>query len=121
MPRVLIIEDEETICRVLISAFSLKGIASELATSGPDGLDRFNREHFDLVITDMVMPGMDGNSIARQIRSSDKADTPIIGISGTPWLLDEGEFDAIFQKPFSLNMLVETVKMLTATSARAMA
>lgn len=121
MCRVLIIDDEETICRVLISAFSLKGIASELATNGPEGLDKFNREHFDLVVTDVVMPGMDGNSIARQIRSSAKSDTPIIGISGTPWLLDEGEFDAILQKPFSLTRLVDIVHALTAGSVPAMA
>jgi CheY-like chemotaxis protein len=121
MCRVLIIDDEEAICRVLISSFSLKGIASELATNGPDGLDKFNQEHFDIVITDMVMPGMDGTSIARQIRSSAKPDTPIIGISGTPWLLDEGDFDAVFQKPFSLNVLVDTVKALTSASAQAMA
>ena len=121
MCRVLIIDDEETICRMLISAFAHYGIASELATNGYDGLAKFSQEHFDVVVTDMLMPGMNGNSIARQIRGSAKPDTPIIGISGTPWLLDEGEFDVILEKPFSLDVIVDAVKALTTTSLRAMA
>ncbi len=121
MCRVLIIDDEETICRMLIDALSRNGIASELATNGSDGLDMFDQEHFDIVVTDMVMPGMDGNNIARHIRNSDKPDTPVIGISGTSWLFEEKQFDVILEKPFSLHLLVDAVKNLTATPHHAVA
>ncbi len=119
MCRVLIIDDEETICRMLIDALTRNGIASELATNGSDGLDMFNQEHFDIVVTDMVMPGMDGNNIARKIHNSDKPDTPVIGISGTSWLFDENEFDVILEKPFSIQLLVDAVKTLTTTPQHA--
>ena len=109
MCRVLIIDDEEAICRLLIHALSKNGIGSELATSGPEGLAKFEREHFDIVITDMLMPGMNGDRIAHRIRNSDKPDTPVICISGTPWLLDAEVFDVVLEKPFSIQMLVDAV------------
>jgi DNA-binding response OmpR family regulator len=121
MCRVLIIDEEEAICSMLLNALSRDYIEAEIATSGHDGLHKFNQEHFDIVITDIIMPGMDGNSIAHQIRNSDKSHTPIIGISGTAWLLDKREFDVIFEKPCSIRSLVSAVKNLTATSYRAVA
>ena len=68
MCRVLIIDDEETICNMLLYAFSRNGIEAKIATNGREGLERFNQEYFDLVITDMMMPGVNGNSVARQIQ-----------------------------------------------------
>ena len=121
MCRVLIIDDEEAICSMLLYALSRDGIDADIATNGSDGLEKFHQDQFDIVITDMIMPGMDGNSIARQIRNSDKPNTPIIGISGTAWLLDESEFDFILGKPFSIRSLLGAVKNLTATPQHAMA
>ena len=121
MCRVLIIDDEEAICSMLLYALSRDDIDAEIATNGHDGLHKFNQEHFDIVITDILMPGMDGNSIAHQIRNSAKSNTPIIGISGTDWLLDKREFDVVFEKPFSLRSLVSTVKNFAATPHRAVA
>jgi len=116
MCRVLIIDDEKSICRLLISVLLRDGIIADMATNGRDGLHKFNQGNFDIVITDMVMPGMDGNSIARKIRQSDKPDTPIIGISGTSWLLDESEFDFVIEKPFSIHSIAGAVKSLAAPS-----
>ena len=121
MYKVLIIDDEETICSLLIYALSRIGIDADIATNGHDGLDKFHQDQFDIVITDMLMPGMDGNSIARQIRNSDKPNTPIIGISGTYGLLDESEFDFILGKPLSIRSFLGAVKNLTATPQHAMA
>ncbi len=106
---------------MLIYALSRNGIDTDLATNGSDGLYMFNHDHFDIVITDMLMPGMKGNCIAREIRNSNRPKTPIIGISGTAWLLDEGEFDIILEKPFSIHLLVEVVKNLTITPHHAVA
>jgi len=115
MCRVLIIDDEEAICNLLLYAFSRNDIEAEIATSGREGLDRFEQEHFDLVITDMMMPGIDGNSVARRIRTSHRPHTPIIGISATAWLLDRDDFNAVFTKPMSIHALLDTVKNLTPT------
>ncbi len=116
MNRVLIIDDEVPICKMLIYALSRKGIDADMATNGFDGLRKFSQEHFDIVITDMLMPGLDGNGIAREIRNSNKPNTPIIGISGTSWLLEETEFDVVFEKPMSIHTLVDAVNNLITTS-----
>ncbi len=121
MCKVLIIDDDEAICSMLLYALSRDYIEAEKATNGHDGLHKFNQEHFDIVITDIIMPGLDGNSIAHQIRNSNKSNTPIIGISGTAWLIDKREFDVVFEKPFSMRSLVSAVKNLAATSHRAVA
>jgi len=114
MCRVLIIDDDEAICNLLLYAFSRNDIDAEIATDGREGLDRFHQEHFDLVITDMLMPGINGNHVARQIRSSTRPDTPIIGISATAWLLDRKDFDVVFEKPMSIHSLLEAVIDLTS-------
>jgi len=114
MCRVLIIDDDEAICNLLLYAFSQNGIEAEIAINGREGLDRFNEEHFDLVITDMLMPGINGNSVARHIRASSRPQTPIIGISATAWLLDRNDFNAVFEKPMSIHALLDTVKSLAA-------
>jgi DNA-binding response OmpR family regulator len=121
MNRVLIIDDEMPICKMLIYALSRNGIDADMATNGRDGLRKFNQEHFDIVITDMLMPGLDGNGIAREIRNSNKPNTPIIGISGTSWLLGNNEFDAVIEKPMSIHSLMDTVKNLITTPHRAVA
>jgi len=121
MCRVLIIDNDEAICSLLLYALSRDDIAADIATNSVDGLEKFRQEQFDVVITDMVMPGMDGNNIARRIRNSDRPHTPIIGISETAWLLDESEFDFILGKPFSMRSLLGAVKTLTTTPQHAAA
>ena len=121
MCRVLIIDDEEAICRMLIYALSRNGIDTDIATNGSDGLYMFNHDHFDIVVTDMLMPGIKGNQIAREIRNSSRPNTPIIGISGTSWKFDDTEFDAILEKPFSMHLLVATIKNLTELPKQAIA
>ena len=69
------------------------------------------------------MPGMDGREVARHVRSSRRKTTPIIAISGTPWLLEDSEFDRVLAKPFPLKTLYDTVEHLAgrpgATTAAA--
>jgi len=57
---------------------------------------------FDLVISDIQMPNMDGNEVARYIRNSDKSATPLIAITGFPGDLQKEMFDYSLIKPFSL-------------------
>ncbi len=55
----------------------------EVALDGEKGVELFKTGNdFDLVITDIDMPGMDGNEVARHVRASDKSDTPIRGGKG---------------------------------------
>lgn len=112
MCKVLIIDDEDAICQLIIYALARKGITADIATDGAEGIRKFDESPFDVVVTDMLMPGMDGNHIARHIRRSSRPETPIIGISGTSWLMDQGHFNAVFEKPFPIHLLVDTVTAL---------
>ena len=70
----------------------------------------FLNGRFDLVITDVLLQGMDGRDVLKHIRSSEKRRTPVIGMSGTPWLLVGAGFDHILEKPFSIHHLVASIK-----------
>lgn len=105
MYRALVVDDEPAICTLLINALSRKGIDAESALNGGEGLKKLTDKHFDVVITDICMPDMDGNTLARHIRTSYNPVMPIIGISGTSWLLEESSFDLVRQKPFSIKKL----------------
>ena len=113
MRNVLVIDDEAAISSILRQALSRSGFNVDTAGTGEEGIVKFDSEVFDLVITDICMVGVDGIDVARHIRNSLRGTTPIIGISGTPWLLEEAEFDAVLAKPFSLKALTDIVASLT--------
>lgn len=113
MGRVLAIDDEKAILDMLERALTLFGFAVEVASSGEEGIEKFDKDSFDAVVTDILMPGVDGVSVLNYIRKSSRSDTPVIGISGTPWLLQNESFDMILDKPFSIKALIDSVKQLT--------
>ena len=79
---ILVVEDS-TIMR-LILVMNLKrllGIKITEAVNGRDALARIENERFDLILTDMVMPEMDGAELIRQVRTRLKSDIPIIVIT----------------------------------------
>jgi len=116
MPNILVIDDEKSIARMLFKALTKYGYNVETATGGQEGIKKFVEGHFDLVITDVLMPGIDGNLVARNIRNSPRKTTPIIGISGTPWLFENDDFDVVLSKPFSIMPIIDAVKSLIAAS-----
>jgi CheY-like chemotaxis protein len=114
--RILVIDDEKGILDVVQSVLSRAGFKVEIALNGRKGIQKFDGGTFDLVITDILMPEIDGIEVVKHIRNSDRPYTPIIGCSGTPWLLEEGEFDTVFLKPFPLTDLVHAVRHLSRPS-----
>lgn len=121
MFRVLIIDDEKVILDMLSMAMSKYGFTVQTAASGGEGIKKFDNDSFDLVITDIRMPGVDGNAVGKHIRGSEKRFTPIIGISGTPWLPEKSVFDTILPKPFHLKQLAVTAQNLISSQVRASA
>ena len=116
MGTILVIDDEKGISDVIQEALMLVGHEVETASNGSDGIAKFNRNDYDVVITDICMPRLDGHGVVRYIRNSDKRCTPIIGMSGTPWLLEDTEFDGVLSKPFQLKMLIDTVETVQGQS-----
>jgi DNA-binding response OmpR family regulator len=112
MGSILVIEDEKGILGLIEAALTRFGHQVETAADGKEGIRKFDRGSFDMVITDYVMPEVNGEGVLDHIRRSSRHRTPIIGMSGTPWLLQGADFDLVLAKPFPLNKLVESVKSL---------
>ena len=114
MHHILVIDDEEQILDLVRSALTRAGFKVEIAPDGQEGIKKFDDGCFDLVITDMLMPGVDGNHVVKHIRNSGRPYTPVIGFSGTPWLCESREFDTVFAKPFPLENLINSVQDLSS-------
>ena len=112
MDRILVIDDEPGIAELIREVLTRYDYTVRTASSGRQGLQFLKDTAFDLVVTDMCMPDIDGAGIVRHVRGSSRPLTPVIGISGTPWLLEGAGCDAILPKPFSLQALVDAVKCL---------
>lgn len=113
MCTILVIDDEKSILRVIQEALSRFGHEVETALDGVEGVQKFDDGRYDLVITDLRMPGLDGKGVVEHIRASGKNAIPIICISATPWQTQDGDFDAVLTKPFPLQDLVTSVEKLT--------
>ena len=81
MARILIVDDEEDVRVALKQVLERAGYEVSVAATGNEGLDVMKREGADLVITDVIMPGVDGIATAKKIREKYR-DTRIIVISG---------------------------------------
>jgi two-component system response regulator PilR (NtrC family) len=110
MKRVLVIEDDETVRDVLRSFLGQKGFDVTLAHNGEAGLDLLRVEKFDLIFTDLVMPGISGMEVLKKVVAS-KIAIPVVVMTafGTVQTAVEamriGAFDYI-TKPFNLDELM---------------
>ena len=119
MSTVLVIDDEIGILQIIRQALTKFGHHVETAGDGQEGIRKFDDGSFDIVITDIRMPGIDGNGVVKHIRKSDKQSIPVIAISGTPWLMENNAFDMVLAKPFPLKKLVESIGSLVTVPPRA--
>ena len=111
--RILIVEDEESIADLEKDYLELSSFEVEVANDGQTGLEMGLDGDFDLIILDLMLPGVDGFEICRQIR--DKKNTPIIMVSAKKDDIDKIRglglgADDYMTKPFSPSELVARVK-----------
>ena len=78
--RVLLVEDEQTLADIIADTLSEKDFTVTVAYNGIEGLRAFESERPQVVVTDIMMPGMDGLSFVRQLRRRD-ASVPILFLS----------------------------------------
>lgn len=113
MSRILIVEDEVAIADLEKDYLELSGFEVEIENDGTNGLARALAEDFDLFILDLMLPGIDGFEICKEIR--EKKNTPILMVSAKKDDIDKirglglGADDYI-TKPFSPSELVARVK-----------
>ncbi len=113
MSRILIIEDEESIADLEKDYLELSGFEVEIEGEGTKGLERALEENFQLVILDLMLPGVDGFEICRRLRET--KNTPIIMVSAKKDDIDKIRglglgADDYMTKPFSPSALVARVK-----------
>ena len=113
MYHILVIDDEKTILSAIKIALARAGFEVEIASDGQEGIQKFSGGRFDLVITDLRMPGLDGHDVVDHIHNSDRPRTPIIGISATPWLFKNIQFDAVLTKPFYFEDLINSIRHIS--------
>ena len=118
--RILVVEDEEAIREGLIDVLVFHGYSVDSAATGPDGLGKAQSGTFDLILLDIMLPGMDGYEICNRIRAEDKHQ-PIIMLTAKS--SDEeivqglklGADDYV-QKPFSIQQLVLRIEAVLRRS-----
>lgn len=113
MSKILIVEDEEAIADLEKDYLELSGFEVEVANDGDSGLEKALQEEYDLLILDLMLPGVDGFEICRKVR--DEKNTPIIMVSAKKDDIDKIRglglgADDYMTKPFSPSELVARVK-----------
>ena len=113
MSKILIVEDEESIADLEKDYLELSGFSVEIENRGDVGLQKALAEEFDLIILDLMLPGVDGFEICKSIR--EEKNTPIIMVSAKKDDIDKIRglglgADDYMTKPFSPSELVARVK-----------
>lgn len=122
--RILVVDDEAEVRDVLTKFLSRDGHHVETAADGGAALQRLDQQAFDLVITDLGMPGVSGWEVARHVKAS-KADTAVVMVTGWGDRFDLAEaeqrgVDYVVAKPFKRDQITAVVaSALTARVRRA--
>jgi two-component system, OmpR family, response regulator RegX3 len=120
MTRVLVVEDEESFSDALSYMLRREGYEVEVAATGPDALTAFDRAGADMVLLDMMLPGLSGTEVCRGLRS--KSQVPIIIVTARDAEVDkvvglELGADDYVTKPFSSRELVARIRAVLRRGA----
>jgi DNA-binding response OmpR family regulator len=114
--KILIIDDDLFLQSMLNIALTNAGYQVEMADDGIEGLEKLARIQPDLLISDIMMPNMDGVEMFRQIKERlQDSGIPIIimtALGRKPWFNElEADGAVIIQKPFKIDLLIDLVNM----------
>ncbi|MGW8223577.1 MAG: response regulator [Syntrophobacteria bacterium] len=118
--RVLLVDDEEEFVSALSERLMLRGIEVDSALNGEDALDRMEEKEFEVVILDVMMPGLSGLEVLRQIKST-HPNTQVILLTGHGATREGmegmrlGAFDYLI-KPVDIEEMLEKMKEAAKTA-----
>ncbi len=112
--RVLVIDDEELFARAIVEMLEVCGHSAASAADGGSGVEAFRSGEFDLVITDLGMPGMSGWQVAEAIKEI-SGRTPVVMLTGWGAAIDRTELerskvDVVLAKPVTIEKLSAVVE-----------
>jgi len=107
---ILVIDDDPGVAQVLELMLDQLGFEVTVVNNGEEALDAFFSGDYDLVISDVYMPGMSGQEVARAVKEA-KAGVPVILITGWGLQLDSSEMgvDGMIAKPFKKETLSQLI------------
>ncbi|MER7013261.1 response regulator transcription factor [Saccharopolyspora sp. NPDC000359] len=113
MTRVLIVEDEESFADPLAFLLRKEGFTASVAANGPEALDEFDRNGADIVLLDLMLPGMSGTDVCKQLRQ--RSSVPVIMVTARDSEIDkvvglELGADDYVTKPYSARELIARVR-----------
>jgi two-component system response regulator RegX3 len=113
MARILVVEDEETLSEAIAFLLSKEGFEVSVATSGPEAIATFEKTGADLILLDLMLPGLSGTEVCRQIRA--KSAVPIIMLTAKDSEIDkvvglEIGADDYVTKPYSSRELIARIR-----------
>jgi two-component system response regulator RegX3 len=113
MSRILVVEDEETLSEAIAFLLSKEGFDVATATTGPDAIAQFEKGGADLILLDLMLPGLSGTEVCRQIRT--KSAVPIIMLTAKDSEIDkvvglEIGADDYVTKPYSSRELIARIR-----------
>lgn len=114
--RILVVEDEHKIANSIKKGLEQESFAVDIAFSGTDGFDFAFSEDYDLIILDLMLPGMDGMEVCRKLREQ-KNHTPILMLTAKGQVRDKVEgldcgADDYLTKPFAFEELLARIRAL---------
>ncbi|PCI60114.1 MAG: response regulator [Kordiimonadales bacterium] len=120
MARILIVEDEESVRDFVSRVLTMHGHSILTASDGAEAVEMMDDHHFDLLMSDIAMPMMDGISLALKVRAS-RPHVPILLMTG---FADERQrahnlsllIEGLITKPFNMDQLLEVVNKALANS-----
>lgn len=113
--RILIIEDEQKIARVLELELQFEGYETGVAHSGTDGLILYREQQWDLILLDVMLPGMNGLDVLKRIRATEY-DTPVLLLTAKDAVCDKVEglnlgANDYITKPFEMEELLARIRV----------
>ena len=112
--RVLVIDDQPIVTDLLVSVLERMDYQAQVASCGKEGLEMFEKDRFDLVITDLGMPDISGWEVSKAVKQKNP-DVPVVVITGwgvdpDPNKVKDSKVDLIITKPFQVDQLEKTIR-----------